>query len=55
MQSDDWPYIHNYVSLLFLSSTFDLFKYTNTKQDDVAMNLFFFGPQSLDRHRKKEL
>ena len=44
MQSDGWPYIHNYVSLLFLSSTFDLFKYTNIKQDDVAMNLFFWPP-----------
>ena len=44
MKSDGWPYIHNYVSLLFLSSTFDLFKYTNIKQDNVAMNLFFLAP-----------
>lgn len=58
MQSDGWPYIHNYVSLSFLSSTF-LISFSTQLQNKMMLAWFFFwgggGPQSLDRHHKKEL
>lgn len=41
MQSDGWPYIHNYVSLSFLSSTF-LISFSTQLQNKMMLPWFFF-------------